>query len=629
MANSNTDLNQKIQDVFELLTKIIGKGNVSSIDNFSELTVQIIYNTISCLKNYLENGNDDKAWNYPYAEIQIPVKIDENISGINLFTLKETELQGDINRITEISEKLVNKFLNEKYFFALRIFCHDQVNIADHSKKFLLPTPFVSAMKTISQFDKKTRNQKTIMKDLIKSETFQINIFNKEELINEKIKQYSSDFLIQFNSFIISKNSKTCYFSIYTGLNFQGYKPDEWNKEEKENFWNTLFKKVLQYTKNPSCIDRLNQLPEFKLRPIDKKSNLIRVSLHTENLKFGKKPDPTKPAVIEDEENKKMVIEQKIEAVGIDNTHAQNQALFAIQKLLHETNYKGNLEESGDIESPYFRFKGYLPAMKFTPAEYLEAYGVQKYETLRGKYEYSGEARRQALDALKEMALKMHLLIYKRIRWVKNEKGKYEEKIDRIETITPLIRITQGWENLTRKEDLALDKQETSESIDDKLKFIALEPCPTLVDQIDNYFVLKPANCYQEIKLIEPHASKYVYLFIDYLLAEVAKRDIASRNKGQKQTHKISWTLKQDYEALAYSLRMNSYLKNKKIKDIKKALDKCFIVAKKLNYLLDYKIVPDEEKNDYYELILNPDKFKRVKEIEAERKVMDQLKISF
>ncbi len=74
---------------------------------------------------------------------------------------------------------------------------------------------------------------------------------------------------------------------------------------------------------------------------------------------------------------------------------------------------------------------------------------------------------------------------------------------------------------------------------------------------------------------------------------------------------------------------MNSYIKNKKVKDIKKTLDKCFTVAKKLSYVLDYKIIKDDNNNEIYELILNPDKFKRVKEIEAERKVMDQLKISF
>lgn len=627
MENSNLDISKKTQDIFDLLTKIIGKGSYSNYEEFNDITLQIIYKSLYSIKHYLDNGKDEINWNYPYAEIQIPVKIDNN-SNINIFTIKENDLQNDIVKITETSETLVNDYLNDKYLFALRMLSHDQINIIDHNKKFLLPTPFVSTMKTISLFDKKTRNQKAIIKDLVKSETFQINILEKEEIINDKVNIYTANFIIQFNSFNINKNFKKFYFSIYAGLDFQGYKPDEWSKEEKDFFWKTFFHKFNKLS-NSQIMNKIDGLPEFYLSPIDKKSNLIRVSLHTENLKFGKKPGSNKVNLIEDEDNKEMMVEHKIEAVGIDNTSSQNQALFAIQKLLHETNYKGNLEESGNIDSPYFRFKGYLPAMKFTPAQYLEAYGVSKHETSRGKYEFSGEARKQAMDSLKEIAQKMHLLIYKKVSWVKNDKGKYEEKIDRIETITPLVRITQGWQNLSRSEDSMLDREESNISIDEKLKFIVLEPCPTLVDQIDNYFVLKPANCYQEIKLIEPHSSKYVYLFIDYLLAEIAKRDIASRSKGQKVNSKINWVIKQDYEALAYILRMNSYIKNKKVKDIKKTLDKCFTVAKKLSYVLDYKIIKDDNNNETYELILNPDKFKRVKEIEAERKVMDQLKISF
>ncbi|MFN8578220.1 MAG: hypothetical protein U0354_15390 [Candidatus Sericytochromatia bacterium] len=608
----NNEITIKTKEVFELLTKIINKENNLTSEDFYESTILIIYKTITSLKNYLDNTKNYSNWGKTYLEIQIPI----NLEGKNnIFNIKENDIQNNDSKITEISEKIVNQFFNNKYLFALRLLSHDQINLITHNKKLLLPTPFVSAIKTISLFDKKKRSQKSIMKDLVKSEVFQINISKDEK---ENI-----TFFIDFNSFNIDKNFKNFYFSIYTGLDFTGLKVDDLTKESKEQIWQDLFNKINKMS-DKNLEKELIKLPDFEFNPIDKKTNLVRVSLHTENLKFGKKPDSSNN-IVENEDNKELLIEHQIEAVGIDNTQAQNQALFAIQKLLHETNYKGNLEESGDIESPYFRFKGYMPAMKFTPAQYLDAYGVPKYETSRGKIEYSGEARKQAMDSLKEIALKMHLLIYKKISWVKNDKGKYEEKIDRIETITPLVRITQGWQNLSRKEDSMLDINETNNSIDEKLKFISLEPCPTLVDQIDSYFVLKPANYYQEIKLIETHASKYVYLFIDYLLAEIAKRDIATRNK--KTSNKINWIIRQDYEALAYTLRMNSYIKNKKIKDIKKALDKCFDVAKKLRYITEYKLISNENSNEIYEIILNPDKFKRVKEIEAERKTMDQLKL--
>ena len=94
MANNDTEINHKIGEVFELLTKIIGKGQ-NSAEGFREVTARIIYKTINCLKNHLENNREELTWNHPYAEIRIQVPLDESVEGLNLFSIKETDLQSE------------------------------------------------------------------------------------------------------------------------------------------------------------------------------------------------------------------------------------------------------------------------------------------------------------------------------------------------------------------------------------------------------------------------------------------------------------------------------------------------------------------------------------------------------
>lgn len=149
---------------------------------------------------------------------------------------------------------------------------------------------------------------------------------------------------------------------------------------------------------------------------------LVRTSLHTEDQKFGKKPLPAQltffdllDSEIEDPTKRKELqekaIEYSLEVIGIDLTEAQNKALFAVQKLLHETDYKGNLPSKFYDGNNRFRFMGELPALRFSPAQYLEAYGVSKYQTSRGYMEFSGEERRQSLQALVDLVKKQNLFV--------------------------------------------------------------------------------------------------------------------------------------------------------------------------------------------------------------------------
>lgn len=232
--------------------------------------------------------------------------------------------------------------------------------------------------------------------------------------------------------------------------------------------------------------------------------------------------------------------------------------------------------------------------------------------TSRGKEEFSGEERRQAIEALAQLDEKLFIFSYERKYWIPTTKGEKELVSDVIETKDKIIKIIRGWEALTKKEASSLREGRSTSDIDKKLKAIVLRPAPILVQDIERYFILKPANCYQEIRLLYPHASKFVSRFIELLITQAE----------MKRRHKQPLIIEENFDEIAINLRMESYRKTKQYKRIRQILNKCYKTAKELGYLLNYSTIRGETK-ELDRLELNPDKFKRVKEIEAQQKEIE------
>lgn len=363
--------------------------------------------------------------------------------------------------------------------------------------------------------------------------------------------------------------------------------------------------------------ESLEDVPKFDHQDY----GLIKVSLHSQLQKQGNRKYQTGSIfdLIENEpieSNREELInkkqEYKIEVVGLDLSKSQEKALFAIQTLLSQTNYRGN-DKGRYINSSSMNFQGYLPSVKFTPAEYLELYGVNKYKSGRGYMEFSSGERTEALNALKDLALNRYLIIYERKYWSEKEKG---ERSDVIRTIRPLINITEGFQSLTEKESDSL-REPDSTITNDKLTAIIIEPNPILFDQIDNYFVLKPANCYQEIKLLVGNASKFVYRFVDYLLTEVAQRKRKDKNNP-------NWVIKINYQTLGTILRMDSYIKTRNWKKMRNTINNCYENAKKLDYLSDYTVNQKGTSKTIDVITLNPDKFNKIDNINRRREEIEK-----
>lgn len=284
----------------------------------------------------------------------------------------------------------------------------------------------------------------------------------------------------------------------------------------------------------------------------------IRVGLHTTNLMFGE-----------------LRKDGSFNYDGLDLSVSEQRALFAIQKMLDKTNYEGNAEPL-NIEAHHtsFNFTGRLPRISFTPAEFLEAYGLEKRKTSRGFMEYSNAERANAFAALQSLSRRMFKIVYKRQSFIKGE----ETRIDRIETESPLLRIYKGYIGLTETEDKKLDQN--SEVNVDKKMMIGVEVCPVIVDQIDSYFILLDPR----LHTITKGKSKFVPLFEKWLTVQIEMQR-RERTPGAK--------IKIGVKKLAGKLRMYNLIKQYKFGKIRMILEECFAVGRGMG-LIENAVIEDD-----------------------------------
>ena len=205
---------------------------------------------------------------------------------------------------------------------------------------------------------------------------------------------------------------------------------------------------------------------------------LVRTSLHLSRQKFGKI--------------------RALNEEGVILSLSENKALFALQRLLDKTNYKGNLE-GHDIsaDNNKFQFDGFLPRIQFTPTEFLLAYGLNRTKSKRGYQEFNSNERTEAMNALKSLADKKFKIVYERKRWVDK---KTRPLNDVIIAESPLIQIMWGILGLTDEEKKIYDDGGFTDEELLRRTTIAVEFAPILVDQITGYFLLIPETIYDDVK---------------------------------------------------------------------------------------------------------------------------------
>jgi hypothetical protein len=413
---------------------------------------------------------------------------------------------------------------------------------------------------------------------------------------NGSSQEYRITLIVSCCQLTIDTDSRTAYHSMLVGIECEGFHLSKWSAEDRDGIWTTLYDSLRQNL--PDEIGHeIASAPAFEVVPTDEIEKWVKVGLHAELLKFVTKKSAVLSDTFEASATGKPETSSAPRVWGLDLTPAESRALIAVQQLLDATNYEGN-RPGKRVDLGEGRFKGVIPELRFTATEYLKMWGVKKYTTGRGRQEYSGEQRKQALGALLSLAKKERLYIYNRVGWDKIDKRSGKSTSALVEGKDPLIVIIKGQEAIEHSVAGKADAAATS------LRELVIRPSPLLVDQVNDYYLLKPASQHDEIQRVVGRGSKYIYAFIDYLRVEVAKREIASRGKGN-----TNWTIEINQENLARTLRMDGYLQRRQLGKIRQTLLKCYAVAYKLGYLRTFATEPGKTIEKEV-LQLNPYRFR-------------------
>lgn len=562
-------------------------------DSISLKAVSGLFNSfITALKNYIESSNEQLDWNKVVLKLDYSIDTDKDGNESIFFKEKSSEKTPE--------EMFIRDIMNKNYLQVFKTISNNASLIKEKDN-----TRYQASPEILEEL--KYLPQEKQYDELLK-------LFNISPVVICPIHDKPA-IVVSFKPLIIEKDKK--YYQVIIRIYSENSKPSRWKEEVKENFWSIIYNHIANITDEKDsdffAIENQIPLPKPKLIPIDNSNRLIKVSKTAELQKFGKKPTLKNYSLFDsaleqsDEETRKLLDQNQIYVVGVDNTIAQNKALFAIQKLLDATGYKGNVKGNTlTSDDNSFKFSGYLPKIRFTPGQYLDAFGVGKYKTNRGKNEYFSNERAEAFKALRDLMEKRYFFYYTK-RYFKDGK----ELFDVIKTVRNLIEIREGYEALEKYEKDIIISGEANAAIEEKLTYITVEPCPILVEEINSQFYLKPANFYQEIKLLVGKTSKYVPLFIEYLITKTHKKEYRTKD--------TDWILELNYETIAYNLRMDKLIESRQSKRVKNELEKCYKIAKQLGYLLDYKTIMGSTM-ELEQLILNPQKFKRVNEIKEELK---------
>lgn len=532
---------------------------------------KLIFNAISNLSKAVKNPNFKNTSKLnPFIETSYPVQI--KWSDI------EKEISENLDKISKELPNIITKIpLENRQEQLLNIINRNRFSLANNDIEFDIPNEYIKYQNLING---------DIQKILFENKTPLSRIKFKGEFLSKKL-QFEGVIFVIFTPLLIIKSTEEVRFPIFVGLKTLDNVHESFNTKQESDFW----KELLCLIKQSLSIDNTKNL--FLEQILTTPDNpIIKSPMHLEALKHGRRPNP---------QLKLPILEEgmpPVEVIGLNLDKKHYHALNAIQKILSETKYKGNAPGTELDGNNTFKFTGYLPKIRFSRSQYLESYGVTKYETSRGKWEFSGREGEEALSALKDLATQNHLIVVRKKRW---ENGR--ELIDRIQAITPIIHMYEGWEGLTEKEDKELNDNIETKKVKEKHKGFLIEPCPLLVEQIETYFVLKPANMYQEIKLKFPYASKYVYMFIDWIIHE------SHLKKGKNNKKEWPEFLEIGQETLAYNLRLDCYIKSRNWKRIDQILKKCIQISVDLGWVNKHEETQGKTVSQLHRFFLNQKKF--------------------
>ena len=324
-------------------------------------------------------------------------------------------------------------------------------------------------------------------------------------------------------------------------------------------------------------------------------TELVKISYHAELQKLGKDLREKEEEV----EGALNCIDVQIDSgatLGIELSARENRALFAIQQLLYLNDFKSSegcksITCDGDNG---FWYSGDIPVIRFTPIEYYKTYGLAVKQNSRGENTLSGREQEDAIAALEALATRSFTFVYKKMQVHKNGEKRYVA----IQTTSPLVKELKKYYvdfNHADVSNLANGIVDCFSRITKRLKWIQVEPAEILLDQLDSWYLLKPASFYQDIRNLQGRKmSKYVDRFLEYIL--IQGRTVKGK-QGQNSNGRDAemWTSKIGLKKLAGRLRMDSFIKAGQYKRVEEEITKCASIAVQLDYLKSFELVPGKK----------------------------------
>ena len=315
------------------------------------------------------------------------------------------------------------------------------------------------------------------------------------------------------------------------------------------------------------------------------KSKETKIAMHGVNQFFG---DNKTPTLFSDEN-----IESFSKATGLNLTNrptnygvvlnqAQEKVLFGLLKAFSDTNYKGDeLQDKakalGDVYAGTTASKETLLIKENAPYKNIDAIPVVKL-TQAEIIKLSGHHRTQGdkvdvIEALNFLATEQFCFYWLRTKTdnkgsiIKDKNGDYlKEEVMEVGT---LFRVKYVKEQGT-----------------DKLDYYEISPTATLLDQVNNHFLLVPNNWREEVKQITGNrASSYTYKLLLWLRREFEQIRRYNKGGGKKRKPKpfkitISW------EEMAVALKMPKSMYKANRKRAIKIIQDAYFVAQELGYLV-------------------------------------------
>lgn len=282
-------------------------------------------------------------------------------------------------------------------------------------------------------------------------------------------------------------------------------------------------------------------------------------------------------------EYKDKCTEHNIDRIGASLSVSSHRALHAVQTLFTDTDYKGNTQDG---------------SLRITISDFLEAYGVNKTLTKRGKHEYNKKERDLAIDALKE--LQKPILWYVKKLNKENTKKKGKEQWDYLNGISSIIELAFVRTNISNEEGKIIENGKgESKNLNQKITHFLITPSKLFLG--NGVYAFIPRGIYKRIKELYRKPSTSLFAFINILVLEArAKR----------------YSIKRHYDTLTKNLNLQYLIQTRQKKKLSEILQENFKRAKELDLLSSYEIGKDF-KGDFVMLELNKNAFyqdKRLKD---------------